>query len=173
LGWEKVGDPTSKNLYTNGADLVLRQGADVLAVELKDTISVNLGTLGKNIAGNYGGSIARVLASATRFGNSTISQLQEESQAILKAAESGNLQNALFTSAQNVSQRAQDEFNAVYNSAKDGTANALKPLSTAAAGAVESGLQAAATFLSNSETMIVPFFFYHVPPELKRGGVPE
>jgi len=63
-GYEVVGnaaDAAAKSIYTNGADLVFRAKDTVLAVELKMTDNVNLGTLGKNIAGNYGGSIDRVM----------------------------------------------------------------------------------------------------------------
>ena len=72
-GYEIVGntaDAAAKSIYTNGADLVFKanQTAEVLAVEVKNVVgNVNLGTLGKNAAGDYGSSITRVVNSAGRF----------------------------------------------------------------------------------------------------------
>ena len=120
----------AKSIYANGADLVFKNGQQVLGVELKNlsSDSVNLGTLGKNAADNYGGSIDRIVNSATRFYNSSNEQLQQESQAVKDAYDSGNLQNALYTNAGNVSDDAQKLFNGVYTDAENNTATALKPL---------------------------------------------
>jgi hypothetical protein len=116
IGYQVVGNPTVKSIYANGADLVFRakDSAEVLAVELKNTATVNLSTLGRNAVGNYGGSIARVISSANRFITSSNSQLREESQAILRAAQDGNLRNALYTTAKNVSDTARDFFDDIY-----------------------------------------------------------
>jgi RHS repeat-associated protein len=117
VGYQVVGNPTVKSIYANGADLVFKakDSAEVLAVELKNTATVNLSTLGRNAAGNYGGSIARVVSSANRFITSSNSQLREESQAILRAAQDGSLRNALYTTAKNVSDIAKDIFDDVYS----------------------------------------------------------
>jgi hypothetical protein len=154
-GYEVVGnavDAAAKNIYTNGADLVFRSKETVLAVELKMTNNVNLGTLGKNLAGNYGGSIDRVLQGADKFAGSTINQLKAESKAIQDAYESGNLQNALYTTAQNVSDKARDQFNSVYSN--------VAKVGAPAAAAAKGELQLAGGFLSSCETTLTGIFFY-------------
>jgi hypothetical protein len=101
----------------------------VLAVELKDvTGNINLGTLGENATGNYGGSIARILSSAARYANSSAEQLKLMSQTIREAASVGKLQNALFASskATSISAAAQDEFVGVYRVTNDGNVIAEK-----------------------------------------------
>jgi RHS repeat-associated protein len=130
LGWEVVGDPRAKSLYANAADLVLTQGENVLAVELKDVGgNVTLGTLGKSAKfGDYGGSISRVSRSAERLLTSSNSQLSLESQTVKNAYDAGKLQNALFTSAEGVSEGAQEQFNAAYRRTGQGTVQVVKSL---------------------------------------------
>jgi RHS repeat-associated protein len=139
LGWQVVGDPSLINQYWNGADLVFTTGSGdsirVLAVELKDVMgNVNLGTLGRSkVYGDYGGSIERILRSASRFANSTKDQLRLMSQTVLKGNALGTLQNALFTSAKGVpdeavgvSEGAQAQFNGVFRVLQDGKIGAIK-----------------------------------------------
>jgi RHS repeat-associated protein len=164
-GYEIVGnaiDAVNKNIHTNGADMVFKaqNAANVLAVEVKNVVgNVTLSTLGpKDAAGYYGGSIARTYASAQRFANSSVTQLKEESQAIIGAYESGNLQNALYTTASNVSAKAQDVFNQVYTN----VGNVAAP----AAAATETFFQTAGNFLSSAETLFSGIFFYTPSPLL-------
>jgi RHS repeat-associated protein len=137
-GYQIVGNVAgalAKSINANGADLVFqaKNSATVLAVELKNTAGdVNLGTLGKNAVGSYGGSIAQVVRSAARFVNSSNTQLADESQAIQQAYQSGNLQNALFTTSQNVSQAAQAQFNQVYTGITNNANKIIPPVATAA-----------------------------------------
>lgn len=107
----------------------------VLAVELKDvTGNVNLGTLGKSPKfPDYGGSIDRIVRSASRFANSSKEQLRLMSQTILKGDTLGTLENALFTSAKGVSEEApgvsegaQAQFNGVYRVLQNGQIRAIK-----------------------------------------------
>jgi RHS repeat-associated protein len=132
MGWKVVGDPTTKSLMVNGADVVFaNKPGNVLAVELKalSTGNVDLGTLGvSDKFGDYGGSIDRVARSAQRFLTSSNSQLSLESQTIKNAYDAGKLQNALFTSAEGVSEGAQEQFNAVYRTTSQGAIEAVKPL---------------------------------------------
>ncbi len=89
-----------------------------------------------------------------------------ESKEIFEAAKSGNLQNALFTTADKVSQGAQDVFGGVYSSVRDNTANVLKGLpaaATATQNSVQNAAGAAGSFLTKCETGVVPFFFYYNP----------
>jgi RHS repeat-associated protein len=116
MGYQVIGNPLTKSVYTNGADLVFKakEGVEILAVELKDTASVNLGTLGKNTLGQYGGSIPQVVRSANRFVNSANTQLKMESDAIVTANKNGTISNALYTTASNVSDGARKIYNDVY-----------------------------------------------------------
>jgi RHS repeat-associated protein len=139
IGWELVGHASQINQYWNGADLVFTSGSGekmrVLAIELKDvTGPVNLGTLGKSkIYDDYGGSIPRIVRSATRFAESSKEQLRLMSQAVLKGKELGTLENALFTSAKGVSEeasgiseQAQAQFEGAYRVLQDGKIRAIK-----------------------------------------------
>jgi RHS repeat-associated protein len=136
LGLSIVGDPTLKSIYANGADLVAQvknevdQVIQTIAVELKDvTGNVNLGTLGSSEKFNdYGGSITRIIRSADRLISSSVDQIRIESEQIKNAIDSGNLQNMLITTGQNVSLEAQKQFNYVYSNFKDGVADAIKAL---------------------------------------------
>jgi RHS repeat-associated protein len=134
-GYSVVGDPVSKSIYANGADIVFQKLDEVgkvletLGVECKAVISnrVDLGTLGKNAKGTtYGGSIERVINSATRFLSSSKDQLRMESEAIIQGQKLNNLRNVLFTTAEGVSIKAKDIFNYVYVIAADGTVTAVK-----------------------------------------------
>jgi RHS repeat-associated protein len=129
-GWQIVGNPALINASWNGADLVFvsSDGGRVLAVELKDVSgNVNLGTLGRGVGGEYGGSLARFTNSAFRFLNSSNAQLRLMSQIVFNASESGTLENALFTSSKEVSAGAQGVFNGVYK-ANNGNVIADKAL---------------------------------------------
>lgn len=139
VGWSLIGNPSNKSLSANGADQVyLRavvQGGiekiEVLAVELKNTATVNLGTLGKSVLGdNYGGSLGRVVRSAERLVRSSNEQLKLESRTIMNAMGSGNLRNALFTSANTISKGAMEQFNYVYQTSREGVVNTIKDLSS-------------------------------------------
>lgn len=131
-GWQVVGDPiNAKSIYCNGPDLVFTsESARVLSVEAKNVAgNVDLGTLGKSkIFGDYGGSIDRVIRGSARFLRSSNSQLKQEAEIVKAAAEAGNLENALFTTGQKVSQAAQAEFNGVYTLGPDGQVTAVKEL---------------------------------------------
>ncbi len=137
LGWIVVGDPSTKSLTTNGADVVFTQGENVVAVELKapTTRNVTLGTLGKSVGEtpDYGGSISRVLRGADQFAESPVDQLRLESEVISKAKDAGKLENALFTSAKGVSKGAQNQFNGVYVRNPDGTVSAVKSMPSSGA----------------------------------------
>jgi hypothetical protein len=118
-------------VFTTGSG----ENMKVLAVELKDvTGSVNLGTLGRSSRfPDYGGSIERILRSASRFANSSKEQLRLMCQTVLKGNELGTLQNALFTSAKGVSEEAvgvsegaQAQFNGVFRVLQDGNIRAIK-----------------------------------------------
>ncbi len=130
LGWKVVGDPAVKSLSANGADVVFTRGKDVLAVELKAPRSgkVTLSTLKKGKLGDYGGSISRVMRAADRFAESPVDQLRQESQVIREANRAGKLQNALFTSGEGISDKAQGQFDAVYKRTSQGTVKVVKPL---------------------------------------------
>lgn len=139
IGWSLIGNPNNKNLFANGADqvflrTVVQSGiekVEVLAVELKNTATVNLGTLGKSVLGdNYGGSIERVVSSAGKLVRSSSAQLRVESRMIIDAMESGNLRNALFTSANTISRSAIEKFNYVYQTSREGVVSTIKDLST-------------------------------------------
>jgi RHS repeat-associated protein len=133
-GWQVVGDPSKINPNWNGADLVFtREGGRVLAVELKAIAGkVNLGTLGWSEKGvDYGGSISRVARSAARFVGSSVEQLRLQSQTVKVANDAGTLENALFTSAEGVTQKAQQQFGAVYRVAKDSAVIAEKAVADA------------------------------------------
>lgn len=127
-GWQAVGDPSKINPNWNGADLVFTRAGRVLAVELKDIAGkVDLGTLGWSEKGqDYGGSINRVARSAARFAESSVEQLRLMSQTVRDAKSAGTLENALFTSAEGVTQKAQEQFGAAYRVAKDGAVIAEK-----------------------------------------------
>ncbi len=171
LGYSVVGDPFSKSIYTNGADLVFKakDGVSVLAVELKNVSgSVNLGTLGRTASGNIGGTINQILVGAAKFQKSSDSQLFAESDAIIKAAESGNLKNALFTPSQSVSDGVRSLFNGVYSiNVKNDVVNVIKGLGTGTAGlstGIISGMQSFGNFIGNSLTTFVsPFFPCTIP----------
>jgi hypothetical protein len=120
-------------VFTAGSGEKMR----VLAVELKDvTGSVNLGTLGRSSSSrfpDYGGSIERILRSASRFANSSQEQLRLLCQTVLKGNKLGTLQNALFTSAKGVpeeaagvSEGAQAQFNGVFRALQDREIRAIK-----------------------------------------------
>jgi len=157
LGYEVVGKPWLKSPYANGADLVFTKGKEVLAVELKDVFSsVNLGTLrlSKRFR-DYGGSISRIVRSARRLSNSSVEQLKLESQAIKRGAESGNLQNALFTSAKRVSPRATEIFQGVYTNVRKGVPDVVKALPGAAGNIIR-----LFTRISTGITDFVPTYIY-------------
>jgi len=93
---------------------------------------VNLGTLGWSEKGvDYGGSISRVARSAARFVGSSVEQLRLQSQTVKVANDAGTLENALFTSAEGVTQKAQQQFGAVYRVAKDSAVIAEKAVADA------------------------------------------
>jgi RHS repeat-associated protein len=123
-GWQSVGDPSKISPNWNGADLVftMREGGRTLTVELKDIAGkVNLGTLGWSEKGqDYGGSIDRVARSAARFAKSSADQLRLMSQTVRTAKEAGTLENALFASAEGVTDKAQAQFGGVYRTTRDG-----------------------------------------------------
>ena len=150
-----VESALSKSIYANGADLVFQKGAETLAVELKNVSSnIDLGTLGKSSIGDYGGSIDRVIRSATRLQTSSTDQLAQESRAVLDAG--NNLKTALFTNAGKVSQGAQDVFDQVYTNAKGNVADAIKALPAAAsstATSIQAAVNSASSFLDS-----IPFF---------------
>jgi hypothetical protein len=123
---------------------------------VKNGKRVSLGTLGKNAGGDYDGSITRAYVSAQRFVNSTNTQLKLESQAVIDAYKSGNLQNALYTTASNVSAKAQGVFNYVYTN--------VDKVAAPAATATETFFQAAGGFLSSAETFFSGIFFYTPSP---------
>lgn len=172
-GWSLIGDPNNKSLFANGSDqvyirTVVQSGVEqleALAVELKDTASVTLSTLGKSASGdNYGGSIARVVNSASRLEASSNAQLRVESRMILDAAKSGTLKNALFTSANSISKGAMNEFNYVYQTAKDGVVNTItevssNPVAQQAGGALSSITES----LLSAPVILVPYRF--IDPE--------
>jgi RHS repeat-associated protein len=85
IGYDVIGNPLAKSINSNGADLVAKtkESLTVIAVELKNVASVDLGTLGKNRVGYYGGSLQQVLRSASRFINSSNEQLRLESKTII------------------------------------------------------------------------------------------
>ena len=164
LGWAKIGDPTTKNIFTNGADLVFKQDARVLAVELKDISgTVNLGTLGRNALGMRGGSIDQIVRTAGRFASSSIAQLRAESEAILTAKNTNQLINALYSNAKGVSQGACDIFTGVYNRAKDGVADTIKAIPPAASSITKTVLEQGIRLINTTETL---FFFIILPPNL-------
>ena len=171
LGMELIGTiqgVIDKGINTNGADTVFKYTANevtqVLGVELKNIggNSVNLGTLGKAMTG-YGGSIGRIANSAARFYEFSNEQLRLESQAIQDALKSGNLQNALYTNAQNVSNGAANIFNNVYTSAKDNSANIVKGFGSATSvveGVAQTGFGVLSGFLGACETTLTGIFLY-------------
>ena len=122
-GWQVVGDPSKINPNWNGADLVFtREGGRVLGIELKDIAGkVDLGTLGKSVRFlDYGGSIDRIARSADRFANSSVDQLRLMSKTVQAARDAGVLENALFTSGEGATEKAQAQFGGVYRTIKDG-----------------------------------------------------
>jgi RHS repeat-associated protein len=106
--WQVVGEPSKISPNWNGADLAFTRTGRVLAVELKDIAGkVDLGTLGKSARfPDYGGSIDRVGRSAARLAESSVEPLRLMSQTVRDAKNAGTLENALFTSAEGVSQKA-------------------------------------------------------------------
>ena len=144
LGYAVVGNPLVKSINANGPDIVfqkLDEGEKVietLCVECKDVAnSVNLGTLGKNVSGDYGGSLNQVLSTADRLANTSNAQLQEEFEAVRQGQAAGNLTNALYTTAGKVSEQAQNVFNYVYAGAANATAVTLKTIQTIGSNTVD------------------------------------
>jgi RHS repeat-associated protein len=156
--WTAPGDPFSISPYTNGADLVLtrvvNEQIEVLAVELKDVFrNVNLGTLGlSDKFQDYGGSIPRVLRSATRFLDSSDPQLKLNSELVTKAS---NLQNVLFTNAKGVSEKAMDQFNGVYTNARNGV-ECVKPIVVSTGASLMSKITTTIRVLSTAPIILVP-----------------
>jgi hypothetical protein len=127
LGWELVGNAKETNPSWNGPDLVFfvsdkGEVVQVLATELKGVGgNVTLGTLGKSpVSGTYGGSLERLLSSTHRFYNSSKDQLRLMCQTVYDAIKTGKAQNAVFTSAPGVSEKAQAVFNGVYRVGANG-----------------------------------------------------
>jgi hypothetical protein len=157
-GWQVVGDPSKINLNWNGADLVFtREGGRVLAVELKDIAGkVNLGTLGWSEKGlDYGGSITRVARSAARFAESSVDQMRLMSQTVRAAKEAGDLENALFASAEGVTEKAQAQFGGVYRAARDGQVVVEKALADAKQSGLVEKIAAGASALTVAKDAVV------------------
>jgi hypothetical protein len=169
LGWEVVGDPGLIHPNWNGADLVFT-AADgsgrVLAVELKDVAGmVDLGTLGKS-GGDYGGSIDRLARQSERLYNSSQDQLKLMCQTVSDAYKNGKLENALFTSAEKVSTKAQDIFKGVYRVSPDGKVSVDKNLEKVSAlGAAWQALKhwTVATGKTVQRTIIDPIIIWPNP----------
>lgn len=109
---------------------------------------INLGTLGMNARGNYGGSLDQLFRSAGRFLNSSREQLRLMSQAVRNAYDSGTLENALFTSqkAMSLSENAQAVFDGVYRATGgDGPVDELKALQPVSQPGFWAGVGAALT----------------------------
>jgi RHS repeat-associated protein len=158
-GWRVVGDPSKINPNWNGADLVFtREGGRVLAVELKDIAGkVDLGTLGKSARFlDYGGSIDRVGRSAVRFAESSVEQLRLMSQTVRDAKNAGTLENALFISAEGVTQKAQEQFGAVYRMTKDGVVITEKAAAAGSALTVAKGAIVSAATMLGSQPFMLP-----------------
>jgi hypothetical protein len=66
------------------------------------------------------------------------------------------LQNALFTSATNVSDKAKEVFNDVYS----GAGKTLGPAAVATQKALQAGAHAAGAFISATETSFAGIFLY-------------
>lgn len=172
LGYTIVGNPFSKSIYSNGADLLFtaKDGITILAVELKNVAgSINLGNIGRaSTTGYYGGSIQQLIKSAERFqSSSTSSQLQMESKIILDAFKSGNLQNALFTTSQHVSEGAKNLFNGVFTiNANNDTVDIVKGIGGSSAPSIfstfRSGLDAFGRFTGGCE-IVVPIIIFPYP----------
>lgn len=117
IGYSIVGDPTVKSIYSNGTDIVAQKFnelgivTETLLVEVKQTVEV---TLGKDKVGNYGGTIGRGIRTATRLANTSKVQLSMEFKEIMNGQRAGNLKNALYTTAGNISAEASKAFNYVY-----------------------------------------------------------
>jgi hypothetical protein len=162
LGYTIVGDPTSKSIYANGADMVAfkelsGQITETLAIELKNVSgSINLGTLGKSTGtvADYGGSISRVLRGADKFANSNIEQLKQESEALRTGSAVGNLRNVLITNSNNVSSAVKEQFDGVFSGFKDGAANVIKALPSVGVTMTNSISQAMNTF----HPIIIPLY---------------
>jgi hypothetical protein len=84
--------------------------------------------------------------SAERLAESSNAQIGLESQTILGARDAGTLGNALFTSAEGVSEQTQAQFNGVFG-ARNGIPNVLKTLPIAGAALK----QAASTQMLNAQ----------------------
>lgn len=142
----------------------------MLAVELKNAVgSVNLGTLGKGLNGDYGGRMARILRSASRLRSSSDDQLRLMSETVLQGAKLGTLENALFATSQRVSEAAKGVFKGVYRLAEDGTVlvdkavrggNAWQKIGAALASswaAVKTAGRELAVTLGDTSTTTMPF----------------
>jgi hypothetical protein len=143
LVYSVVGNPMSKSIYSNGADIVAQkineagQIVETLCIECKQVSgSVNLGTLGKNVDGHPGGSLQQTMKTATRIQNTSRPQLRAEIDAIRQGYAAGNLKNALYTSARHVSDGARNVFNYVYPADASGAAQAAKEIGAIASNAI-------------------------------------
>jgi|GEM_PF-2830479 len=157
-GWQFVGDPSKINPNWNGADLVFtRDGGRVLAVELKAIAGkVDLGTLGWSEKGvDYGGSISRVVRSGARFAKSSVEQLRWMSQTARDANNAGTLENALFTSAEGITQKAQEQFGSVYRMTKEGAVIAEKAIADVKQSGVVEKAAAAGSALTVAKSAVI------------------
>jgi len=138
IGWQIVGDPSLIHPNWNMADLVFTgPEGRVLAVELKEVAgNINLGTLERSpTIGDYGGSLTRIVRSASRFENSSVDQLRSMSRTVLDAARAGKLENALFharsvasNELQKTSTCVQNLFSGVYRLGQNGVVQVTKSL---------------------------------------------
>ena len=152
IGYSIVGDPTVKSIYSNGTDIVAQKVNEIgivketLLVEVKQTAEVTLGTLGRDKVGNLGGTVDRGIRTALRLANTSKDQFSMEFKAIKEGQQAGNLQNALYTTADKISTRARDAFNYVYVATANGAVSTIK---------------AAETFITSTLTipfLAVPYF---------------
>lgn len=132
IGYTVVGEPTVKSIHSNGTDIVLQkikesEVIETVCVEVKNiTKGINLGAFAKDTQGFREGSILHNLRTAERLSNTSKPQLKMEFEAIQNGSVTGNLKNALYTSAGKVSEGAKDIFNYVYATAANGAVATVK-----------------------------------------------
>lgn len=114
-GWEAVGNPTGKNLRTNGPDAVFVRVGDstsVAVVEVKATSrsSLNMGSFGKLQDGIRQMSRDWIERVAEKFADSSVEALRLESQAI---SEAETVTTVVFTNVSKVTKKVQEHVDTV------------------------------------------------------------